>query len=175
LFIPTLSFATMHRSAQRNCPKSPVHACGVALRDAEKFLFGLFRPVYRPNPRSERSLYPFSDSFFALSRVRAGHERLTARPAPTRSPAPLPAWRRSEARGGAAFEKYMNVIYRLDTESARVPRRLRRATVTRSQMPHSASRNDRSRSTSRTTSGLLPLPGHKPKRFRAASPSPRRR
>ena len=32
-----------------------------------------------------------------------GDNRLTARPAPARSPAPGPAWRRNEAQGGVAF------------------------------------------------------------------------
>src|SRR3712207_231218 len=48
--LPLLPHRMDKVEAYRNCPKSPVHACGVALRDAEKFLFGLFRPaVYRPN------------------------------------------------------------------------------------------------------------------------------
>ena len=39
-----------------------------------------------------------------------GYNRLIARLAPARSPAPCPAWRGNEARGRVAFEKYMDVL-----------------------------------------------------------------
>src|ERR671920_2451100 len=38
--------ASIHRAAERNCPKSLGRSCNVALRDTEMVLFGPFWPLY---------------------------------------------------------------------------------------------------------------------------------
>jgi hypothetical protein len=51
-------FVEFHTS--RNCPKRVERACSVALQTTQG---PISSSVYRPNSRSERCSYPFSDSF----------------------------------------------------------------------------------------------------------------
>jgi Homocysteine S-methyltransferase len=57
-----------------------------------------------------RSTGCFREHPYLYAVQRAGHERLTARPGPDRSPAPDRRWRRGAAQGYVAFGKLMNMI-----------------------------------------------------------------